>query len=78
MDIKKVFKAFTKDEAREIIAHCGLDFDELPIALSALVDHKPRLFTCDEYGLSFGKYHYMLNRIMPKIQTYVKFKLLGR
>lgn len=77
MDIKKIFKALSATEAREIISKCGLELDEIPIATNLFVDKKPRLFICDEYCLSLGKYHYMLNRIIPKIQSYLKLKLLG-
>lgn len=77
MDIKKIFKGFTNLEACEIIKKCDLEFDEIPIAIMLLADKKPRSFICDEYNLSTGKYHYMLNRIIPKIQFYIKFKLFN-
>ena len=77
MDIKKVFKGFDEDEAKRIIAECGLTLDELPIAINKFVKHKPRSYVCDEYCLSYGKYHYMLNRVVPKIQSYLKLKLFS-
>lgn len=77
MDIKKVFKGFNKDEAKRIIAECGLTLDELPIAINTFIERKPRSYVCDEYCLSFGKYHYILNRVVPKIQSYLKLKLFS-
>ena len=78
MDIRKIFKGLDKEEALKIINQCSLTFDELPLAINVFVDKHPRLFICDEYGLSLGKYHYMLNRIITKIQSYLKLKLLGQ
>lgn len=78
MDIRKIFKGLDKEEALKIINQCSLTFDEIPLAINVLVDKHPRLFICDEYGLSLGKYHYMLNRIITKIQSHLKLKLLGQ
>lgn len=75
MDIKKIFKALTESEAKDILQSCELELDEIPIAINLFIDKKPRWFICDEYCISLGKYHYMLNRIIPKIQSYLKLKL---
>lgn len=75
MDIKTIFKGLTENEATQIIQQCVLEIEEIPIALNLFVEKKPRSYICDEYGLSLGKYHYMLNRIIPKIQTHLKLKL---
>lgn len=78
MDIKKIFKGLDKKEAIGILKQCGLNVDELPVAISALAEGNSRLITCDNYGLSLGKYHYMLNRVISKIEIVLKLKLFGK
>lgn len=77
MDVKKVLKGFDKAEIEEIIYKSSLTLEELPLAESVFLDNKPRSFFCDEYGYSLGKYHYTLNRVIPKMQSYIKLKLFG-
>ena len=78
MDIKKVFKGFSKEEAREIVKQCELTDEEAALAMSLFVDQNPRLFFCDDFGCSLGKYHYILNRLTVKIQCLLKLKLFGK
>ena len=78
MNLKKIFKGFNEKEATAILNQCGLNIEELPIAISAFAKGNNRLITCDNYGLSLGKYHYMLNRIIPKIETIIKLKLFEK
>lgn len=77
MNLKKVFKGLNEDETVVILNQCGLSVEELPIAINTFAKGYNRLYTCDYYGLSLGKYHYMLNRIIPKIETVLKLKLFG-
>jgi hypothetical protein len=77
MDVKKVLKGLDKAEIEEIIYKSSLTLEELPLAESVFLENKPRSFFCDEYGYSLGKYHYTLNRVIPKIQSYIKLKLFG-
>ena len=78
MDIKKIFKGLDKTEAQAIINQSSLTLEELALANSLFIDHKPRLYFCDDYGCSTGKYHYMLNRVIAKLETALKFKLFGQ
>ena len=78
MDIKKIFKGFSKEEAQELINHSSLTLEELALANCLFVDRKPRLYFCDIYGCSTGKYHYMLNRVIVKLETALKFKLFAK
>lgn len=78
MDIKKIFKGLEKKEAIDVLNQCGLSVEELPLAISTFAEWNSRLVTCDNYGLSLGKYHYMLNRVIPKIEIVLKLKLLGK
>jgi hypothetical protein len=78
MDIKKVFKGLSKEEAREIVKQCELTDEEAALATSLFVEQNPRLFFCDDFGCSLGKYHYMLNRINVKLQCLLKLKLFGK
>jgi hypothetical protein len=78
MDIKKVFKGLSKEEAREIVKQCELTDEEAALAMSLFVEQKPRLFFCDDFGCSLGKYHYILNRITVKLQCLMKLKLFGK
>ena len=78
MDIKKIFKGLEKAEAESIINNSSLTLEEYAIALNVFVDKKPRLFFCDENGYSLGKYHYTLNRVTVKIQSYLNFKLFAK
>lgn len=75
MNIKKIFKGLTKEEATEILNQCGLSIDELSIAISVFAYGYNRLYTCDTLAISLGKYHYMLNRVIPKIENVLKLKL---
>ena len=77
MDIKKIFKGLNKAEAQAVINQSSLTLEELALANSLFLDHKPRLYFCDEYGCSLGKYHYMLNRVIVKLEAYLKFKLFA-
>lgn len=77
MNIKKIFKGLTKEEANKILNQCGLSFDELPLAINVFADGYNRLYTCDTLSISLGKYHYMLNRIIPKIENVLKLKLFS-
>ena len=77
MDIKKIFKGFSKEEAERIINHSSLTLEEVALASSIFVENKPRLYFCDEFGCSLGKYHYMLNRVIVKLETALKFKLFA-
>ena len=77
MNIKKIFKGLEQAEIQDIIYKSSLTLEELPLALSVFLENKPRSFFCDEYGYSLGKYHYTLNRVIPKIQSYIKLKLFG-
>jgi hypothetical protein len=77
MDVKKVLKGLDKAEIEEIIYKSSLTLEELSLAISVFLENKPRSFFCDEYGYSLGKYHYTLNRVIPKIQSYIKLKLFG-
>ena len=78
MDIKKIFKGLDQTEAQAIINQASLTLDELALANSLFIDHKPRLYFCDDYGCSTGKYHYMLNRVIVKLETALKLKLFGQ
>lgn len=78
MDVKRIFKAFSKLEAQDIINQCSLTLEELALANTIFVEGKPRLYFCDEYGCSLGKYHYMLNRVIVKIESALKLKLFGK
>ena len=78
MDIKKIFKGLDKTEAQAIINQASLTLEELALANSLFIDHKPRLYFCDDYGCSLGKYHYMLNRVIVKLESCVKFKLFAK
>ena len=78
MDIKKIFKGLDKTEAQAIINQASLTLEELALANSLFIDNKPRLYFCDEYGCSLGKYHYMLNRVIVKLESCVKFKLFAK
>ena len=78
MDIKKIFKGFSKEEAERIIHQSSLTLEELALANCLFVDRKPRLYFCDDYGCSTGKYHYMLNRVIVKLETALKLKLFGK
>ena len=78
MNIKKVFKGLSKEEAREIVKQCELTDEEAALATSLFVERKPRLFFCDDFGCSLGKYHYILNRITVKLQCLLKLKLFGK
>ena len=78
MDIKKIFKGLDKTEAQAIINQASLTLEELALANSLFIDHKPRLYFCDDYGCSTGKYHYMLNRVIVKLESCVKFKLFAK
>ena len=78
MDIKKIFKGLNKAEAQAIINQSSLTLEELALANSLFIDHKPRLYFCDDYGCSLGKYHYMLNRVIVKLESCVKFKLFAK
>ena len=77
MDIKKIFKGLNKAEAQAIINQSSLTLEELALANSLFLDRKPRLYFCDEFGCSLGKYHYMLNRVIVKLEAYLKFKLFA-
>ena len=78
MDIKKIFKGLDKTEAQAIINQASLTLEELALANSLFLDHKPRLYFCDDYGCSLSKYHYMLNRVIVKLESCVKFKLFAK
>ena len=78
MDIKKIFKGLDKTEAQAIINQSSLTLEELALANSLFIDHKPRLYFCDDYGCSLGKYHYMLNRVIVKLESCIKFKLFAK
>ena len=78
MDIKKIFKGLDKVEAQAIINQASLTLEELALANSLFIDHKPRLYFCDDYGCSLSKYHYMLNRVIVKLESCVKFKLFAQ
>jgi hypothetical protein len=78
MDIKKVLKGLDKQETSEILLQSSLTLEELALARSLFVEHKPRSYFCDDFGCSLGKYHYMLNRVITKIQSYLKFKLFAK
>ena len=78
MDIKKIFKGLDKAEAQAIINQASLTLEELALANSLFIDHKPRLYFCDDYGCSLSKYHYMLNRVIVKLESCVKFKLFAK
>ena len=78
MDIKKIFKGLDKAEAQAIINQSSLTLEELALANSLFIDHKPRLYFCDDYGCSLSKYHYMLNRVIVKLESCVKFKLFAK
>lgn len=78
MDIKKIFKGLDKTEAQAIINQSSLTLEELALANSLFIDHKPRLYFCDDYGCSLSKYHYMLNRVIVKLESCVKFKLFAK
>ena len=78
MDIKKIFKGLDQTEAQAIINQASLTLEELALANSLFVDHKPRLYFCDNFGCSAGKYHYMLNRVIVKLESCVKFKLFAK
>ena len=78
MDIKKIFKGLDKTEAQAIINQASLTLEELALANSLFLERKPRLYFCDEYGCSLGKYHYMLNRVIVKLEAYLKFKLFAQ
>ena len=77
MDIQKIFKGLNKAEAQAIINQSSLTLEELALANSLFLDRKPRLYFCDEFGCSLGKYHYMLNRVIVKLEAYLKFKLFA-
>lgn len=78
MDVKKVFKGFSKEEASEIVKQCELTDEEAALATSLFVEQNPRLLFCDDFGCSLGKYHYILNRITVKLQCLLKLKLFGK
>lgn len=78
MDIKKIFKGLDKTEAQAIINQASLTLEELALANSLFLERKPRLYFCDDYGCSTGKYHYILNRVIVKLETALKFKLFGQ
>ena len=78
MDIKKIFKGLDKTEAQAIINQASLTLEELALANSLFIDHKPRLYFCDDFGCSLGKYNYMLNRVIVKLESCVKFKLFAQ
>ena len=78
MDIKKIFKGLDKAEAQDVINKSSLTLEEYALATSLFVDNKPRLYFCDDFGCSLGKYHYMLNRVIVKIEAYLKFKLFAQ
>ena len=78
MDIKKIFKGLDKTEAQAIINQSSLTLEELALANSLFIEHKPRLYFCDDYGCSLSKYHYMLNRVIVKLESCVKFKLFAK
>ena len=78
MEIKKLFKGLSKEEATEILRLCELTDEEAALAKSLFVDKNPRLFFCDDFGCSLGKYHYILNRITVKLQCLLKLKLFGK
>ena len=78
MDIKKIFKGLDKVEAQELINHSSLTLEELALANCLFVERKPRLYFCDNFGCSAGKYHYMLNRVIAKLETSLKFKLFAK
>lgn len=78
MDIKKIFKGLDKTEAQAIINQASLTLEELALANSLFIEHKPRLYFCDNYGCSLSKYHYMLNRVIVKLESCVKFKLFAK
>ena len=78
MDIKKIFKGLDKTEAQAIINQSSLTLEELALANSLFIAHKPRLYFCDDYGCSLSKYHYMLNRVIVKLESCVKFKLFAK
>ena len=78
MDIKKIFKGLDETEAQAIINQASLTLEELALANSLFIDHKPRLYFCDDYGCSLGKYHYMLNRVIVKLESCLKFKLFAK
>lgn len=78
MNIKKVFKGFTEAEAREIINQSSLTIDELALANIIFIERKPRLYFCDEFGCGTSKYHYMLNRVMVKLESCLKYKLFAK
>ena len=78
MDIKKIFKGLDTTEAQAIINQASLTLEELALANSLFIDNKPRLYFCDDYGCSLSKYHYMLNRVIVKLESCVKFKLFAK
>ena len=78
MDIKKIFKGLDKAEAQAIINQSSLTLEELALANSLFIEHKPRLYFCDDYGCSLSKYHYMLNRVIAKLESSLKFKLFAK
>ena len=78
MDIKKILKGFDKQETSDILFNSSLTLEELALATSIFVERKPRTYFCDDFGCSLGKYHYMLNRVITKIQSYLKFKLFAK
>ena len=78
MNIKKIFKGLDKTEAQAIIHQASLTVEEIALATSIFVEHKPRLYFCDNFGCSAGKYHYMLNRVIAKLETSLKFKLFAK
>lgn len=78
MDIKKIFKGLDKTEAQAIINQASLTLEELALANSLFIDNKPRLYFCDDYGCSLSKYHNILNRVIVKLESCVKFKLFAK
>lgn len=78
MNIKKIFKGLDKKETIALLMQCKLSVEELPIAISIFADENKRNITCDNCGLSLGKYHYMLNRVNSKIEIILKLKLFEK
>lgn len=75
MEIKKFLKLLKATEIRNILNKSGLNLEEYSVAVGAFIERNYRIKTCEECYISLGKYNILLNRVIAKIESYIKNKL---
>jgi hypothetical protein len=75
MEIKKFLKLLKTSEVRKILNKSGLTVEEYSIAEGAFIEKNYRIKTCEACFMSLSKYNILLNRVISKIESYIKIKL---